>query len=616
MNKYLYLGLLVVASITACMKQEDSIFEKQSDAIYAHIDQEPDTKTQMDKFNKVLWSDNDQIVAFMKTSLSSKYQVVEGNAGKPYARFTEIAEDNDSFVSGSEFSHNVAYYPYIDGVECFSHGDDYILNVHLPAEQVYSADSFAEESMPMVAVSDDNDFTFKNVAGGLKLQLIGTQKVSSIKLQGNNEEKISGAATIRAYADDSKPAVVMDASASTSVILNCVEGVQLSMSSATEFIIALPPVLFSKGFKIEVTDFQGERYEISTDKGNTVLRSRLLVMPPIELGMPIEEDDSYITVDRIYLSSKTLSMAPGSSYAFSANVYPKKATDQTIVWSSDNLAVATIDQNGVCTAMDGGVANISAEVGGVVATCPLTVYPQVEPYADYIDEYGINHGKGIALGSIVWAPVNCGYHKDDFKYGKLYQWGRKYGQGYSGELYSPEEEGATYSDAILPEIIDGPISPYNGHKEDYANVFFRILEQPFDWLLPTDNTLWNSGTEEFPVKTKYDPCPEGWRIPTSLELDELGLNKSTVVIIDGQRGYFLSGCYTYMENSQRVFLPMAGFRNQYAANRGEASEYRSSSWYDGYSSDCFSETLYVSNGPAHLVITSHSYGLPIRCVQE
>ena len=377
MNKYLYLGLLVVASITACMKQEDSIFEKQSDAIYAHIDQEPDTKTQMDKFNKVLWSDNDQIVAFMKTSLSSKYQVVEGNAGKPYARFTEIAEDNDSFVSGSEFSHNVAYYPYIDGVECFSHGDDYILNVHLPAEQVYSADSFAEESMPMVAVSDDNDFTFKNVAGGLKLQLIGTQKVSSIKLQGNNEEKISGAATIRAYADDSKPAVVMDASASTSVILNCVEGVQLSMSSATEFIIALPPVLFSKGFKIEVTDFQGERYEISTDKGNTVLRSRLLVMPPIELGMPIEEDDSYITVDRIYLSSKTLSMAPGSSYAFSANVYPKKATDQTIVWSSDNLAVATIDQNGVCTAMDGGVANISAEVGGVVATCPLTVYPQL-----------------------------------------------------------------------------------------------------------------------------------------------------------------------------------------------------------------------------------------------
>lgn len=29
--------------------------------------------------------------------------------------------------------------------------------------------------------------------------------------------------------------------------------------------------------------------------------------------------------------------------------------------------------------------------------------------------------------------MNCGYHKDDYKYGKLYQWGRKYGQGYDGE---------------------------------------------------------------------------------------------------------------------------------------------------------------------------------------
>ena len=614
MNKYLYLGLLVVASITACMKQEDSIFEKQSDAIYAHIDQEPDTKTQMDKFNKVLWSDNDQIVAFMKTSLSSKYQVVEGGAGKPYARFMEIAEDNDSFVSGSEFSHNVAYYPYIDGVECFSHGDDYILNVHLPAEQVYSADSFAEESMPMVAVSDDNDFTFKNVAGGLKLQLIGTQKVSSIKLQGNNEEKISGAATIRAYADDSKPAVVMDASASTSVILNCVEGVQLSMNSATEFIIALPPVLFSKGFKIEVTDFQGERYEIATDKGNTVLRSRLLVMPPVELGMPIEDDDSYIPVDRIYLSSKTLSMAPGCTYAFSANVYPKKATDQTIVWSSDNLAVATIDQNGVCTAMDEGVANISAEIGGVVASCPLTVYPQVEPYADYIDEYGINHGKGIALGSIVWAPVNCGYHKDNFKYGKLYQWGRKYGQGYSGELYSPEEEGGTYSDAILPDIMDGPISPYNGHKEDYANVFFRILETPYNWLMPSDNSLWNSGTDELPVKTKYDPCPEGWRVPTPLELDELGFNKSSEVIIDDQRGCYFSGCYTYTENSPRIFLPKTGYRdgrNAESRARNEMGQYLSSSF-----TSHTSRVLYFSTGPAFLSTSGVTMGNPIRCVQE
>ena len=33
---------------------------------------------------------------------------------------------------------------------------------------------------------------------------------------------------------------------------------------------------------------------------------------------------------------------------------------------------------------------------------------------NYIDEYGINHGGGILIGGILWAPVNCGYHATDY----------------------------------------------------------------------------------------------------------------------------------------------------------------------------------------------------------
>ena len=52
---------------------------------------------------------------------------------------------------------------------------------------------------------------------------------------------------------------------------------------------------------------------------------------------------------------------------------------------------------------------------------------------DYVDEYGVNHGPGIKIGIHVWAPVNCGYHATDYKYGKMYQWGRKYGQGFGDD---------------------------------------------------------------------------------------------------------------------------------------------------------------------------------------
>ena len=91
--------------------------------------------------------------------------------------------------------------------------------------------------MAMVAVSEGNNITFKNVLGGIKLQFKGTQKVKSITLQGKNNEKLSGSATVTAYTNDTKPAITMDSEAATSVTLNCGEGVQLNESISTEFII-------------------------------------------------------------------------------------------------------------------------------------------------------------------------------------------------------------------------------------------------------------------------------------------------------------------------------------------------------------------------------------------
>ena len=129
----------------------------------------------------------------------------------------------------------------------------------LPEDQEYVANSFAEGAFPMAAVSLNNELVFRNVCGGIKLQLKGTQKVTSIKIQGNDKEKLAGNAFLTVYADeDLKPALTMASDAVKSVTLDCGDGVQLTESSATEFIIALPPVLFSKGFTAFVTASDGQ----------------------------------------------------------------------------------------------------------------------------------------------------------------------------------------------------------------------------------------------------------------------------------------------------------------------------------------------------------------------
>ena len=181
---------------------------------------------------------------------------------------------------------------------------------------------------------------------------------------------------------------------------------------------------------------------------------------------------------------------------------------------------------------------------------------EVKMSCNYIDEYGVNHGKGTDIDGVVWAPVNCGYHATDYPWGKLYQWGRKFGQGYDG-------------DATTPTITKAPVSLEVGNDESNSNVFYidPTYQYGGDWLISHNHTLWNSGTDDSPVKTEHDPCPLGWRVPTYNELNVLCQNRSTEITNNvNQSGFWFSGTRLYNEDNPKVFLPCAGWRS---GERGE-----------------------------------------------
>jgi uncharacterized protein (TIGR02145 family) len=621
-KSFIYIAALTL--IAACNKVESPVVSQESDIITAQIEQETATKTYMDAHNNIRWSEGDQIVGFMKSSLGLKYRILSSSVGKTSASFENVSGSNGNINAGTEWDHNIVYYPYSDAIEAAKSGSNYTLDVVLPSEQTYAAESFGNGSMAMVAVSENNNITFKNVLGGMKLQLKGPQKVTSIKLQGRNNEKLSGAAVVTAYTDETKPAITMAASASKSVTLNCGSGVQLNESKATEFIISLPPVLFGSGFTLTVTDSDNKTYTIETDKTNTVLRSSLLVMPPVKLGASAGDDSGddeelIVPVSYVNLSSTSLKLYEGYVAQLTATVGPKDATDKTVVWSSDNPAVASVDQKGLVTGLQSGSAKISAAAGGKVATCSVTVSAAAVASVDYIDEYGVNHGKGTAIGMAVWAPVNCGYHKDDYKYGKLYQWGRKYGQGYFGSLYDVNgKKVGEVSDATVPTIEEGGVSVVTGNHKSMANIFYTGFKKG-DWVDPRDDKLWNSGSESNPLKTEYDPCPDGWRIPTYAELDELNNNYSSWTADEnGQSGRWFSGANSYTEIVPQVFFPAAGSRNYNDGNadyRGSSGDYWSSRPYNAYDYGAYYFALSRNQVDMFYSSFSRARGYSVRCVQ-
>ena len=139
----------------------------------------------------------------------------------------------------------------------------------------------------MVSVTKDNPLMFKNVGGYLVLKFYGEGvAVSSIRLEGKNDEKLSGQATMKPEIGV-LPKISMTETAGTSVTLTCDEPIELSADkeNATVFWMVVPPTTFSKGFKLTVTGPDGKTSVKETDKSLTIIRNTLLRISPVEVKL-------------------------------------------------------------------------------------------------------------------------------------------------------------------------------------------------------------------------------------------------------------------------------------------------------------------------------------------
>ena len=215
--------------------------------------------------NSVVWNAGDQIAIFQGLSAADKYQVKEDGIGKTSATFEIVAKGDES--STTELPVNIALYPYESNLVCTpvitENGKTtayQITGVTIPSTQTYTANSFAGESFPMAALTNgisDHILNFKNICGVLEFQLKGTAKVKTIELNGNDNEPLSGKATLTVYPGGAIPTIAMSPDASNTVILDCGDGVQLNETTATSFLISIPPTAFENGFTATIVSVNG-----------------------------------------------------------------------------------------------------------------------------------------------------------------------------------------------------------------------------------------------------------------------------------------------------------------------------------------------------------------------
>ena len=302
--KRIAISLLAVLAICGCQVKEmdletsESKNEPEAKVFTAVIENDTpvDTKTILGNSGKVLWKQGDQVSVFAGNQLNQRYQVTDDSDGQTEATLKFLAAPGSA---GNNINNNVAYYPHSLLIDCIPVGDyGYdIRNINIPATLSYAENSFSNGAFPMAAVTsstEDMNFTFKNLLGGLKLQLKGNVNVNTITVTGNNNEDLAGKGDV-SVAFGGVPYINLNENRSKTVTLNCY-GVQLNETTATVFIIPLPPVTMANGFTVTVTGTDGQSVEIKTTKPQTIERSKLLKMPEkniithtfVDLGLSVK----------------------------------------------------------------------------------------------------------------------------------------------------------------------------------------------------------------------------------------------------------------------------------------------------------------------------------------
>ncbi len=252
-------------------------------------------------------------------------------------------------------------------------------------------------------------------------------------------------------------------------------------------------------------------------------------------------------------------------------------------------------------------------------------------------ENGVDKGYGIPMKGYegletMWAPVNVGYHPVERPYGLYFQFGRKNGQTYLGDL--PESKYVQLTAEILGEdgVNDNPdpntfyISTNPSYKlvqDWYTFEYEKQVSNFWDELQTGDRDPQFSSFGPAPKKGVNDPCPEGWRLPTYYEnysiIDVGGGDAPKRTWGEGMHGESkVMGRHYHGHYGHYLFLPASG-----CISATGVSELRGLQVY-GWSSTTNTEYpnhktgigYYQESSGGRGYATYRAEAYPVRCVLE
>lgn len=290
MKKFLFAAFAIAAVISGCAKDDltngqDATVVMNAPVFYAGFaDASSETKTYVNENGHLRWNADDRLTIFVGKTLNTQY-AFDGEDGDNAGGFNPVSEGGSGFVTANSLNANYAVYPYSSTTKISEEG---VISLSLPEVQAYGENSFGRGANTMVAVTqgtEDLYLPFKNVCGYLNVSLYGDATITFVSLEGNNGEKLAGAATVTPSFGGT-PSLEMKDTATGTITVDCGEGVVLgtTKATATVFWFVIPQTTFSNGITITATSEDGASFQKSTPKTIVIERNKISTMSALEVS--------------------------------------------------------------------------------------------------------------------------------------------------------------------------------------------------------------------------------------------------------------------------------------------------------------------------------------------
>lgn len=443
----------------------------------------PQTRTQISVLDDkiVLWTAHENISIL---SGGGNYQF-QGDNDAP------AAAANFTGTGPANLGSYIALYPY-NASAIYDAG---YVSTTLPSVQLGKAGSFADGYLVTADDAAGNSISFNHLCSGLRF-MVNRDDITAVSIRGNSGEKIAGDFRFRFAAEDTP---VAEAGTEECVILRPSSG--SAFEAGKYYYIIILPTVFSKGFTL-MADNGSQVGELRFDTGVAFTAGKFKnITGNLDGRMAWAAPSSQV----YYGQENSVCIRPGETISFDVN--PRKIYG---TWQRSGLPASTgFPDEAVALWGGGSISSASVNDGKLTVTASETPGSALVAIKDKYNT--------ILWSYLIWvtesAPAETtlpgGAVIQSTLGGNCYfQWGRK------------------------DPLVDG--CPVISHPGD-ADALSASIRNPgsfinrgtncYDWYAAEsyehqDATLWGGASGG---KTVWDPCPEGWRVPTKADfkVDEL-----------------------------------------------------------------------------------------------